>query len=118
MSSLCQRGTSLTATGKPFFLMVDVFDPHEPWSAPRHYIDMYDADYHGDRLIEPRYWASEYATEAEIDYMRKLYAAEVSLVDAAEHSAYYRFNVWQVVDVHFPAAPDARQRAGSRDRFA
>jgi arylsulfatase A-like enzyme len=65
----------------PVFLMVDTFDPHEPWNAPRHYIDLYDPDYVGDELFEPAYEPAGYATEAEIRHMRCLYAAEVTLVD-------------------------------------
>ena len=25
-----------------FFLMIDSFDPHEPWDPPRHYVKLYD----------------------------------------------------------------------------
>jgi arylsulfatase A-like enzyme len=67
--------------GRPVFLMVDTFDPHEPWNPPRHYIDMYDPGYAGDELFEPAYEPSGYATAAEIRHMRCLYAAEVTLVD-------------------------------------
>jgi len=66
---------------KPAFLLVDTFDPHEPWNPPRHYIDLYDPDYVGDELFEPAYEPAGYATEAEIRHMRCLYAAEVTLVD-------------------------------------
>ena len=69
------------ASRKPFFLLVDTFDPHEPWNPPRYYIDRYDADYRGDELFEPAYEPADYATEAEVQHMRCLYAAEVSLVD-------------------------------------
>jgi len=63
------------------FLMVDTFDPHEPWNPSHHYVDLYDADYVGDELFEPAYEPAGYATEAEIRHMRCLYAAEVTLVD-------------------------------------
>ncbi len=66
---------------QPFFLLVDTFDPHEPWNPPRYYIDMYDADYDGDELFEPAYEPADYATEREIKHMRCMYAGEVSLVD-------------------------------------
>jgi arylsulfatase A-like enzyme len=65
----------------PFFLMVDTFDPHEPWDPPRYYIDMYDPDYTGNELFEPAYEPADYATPDEIKHMRCLYAGEVSLVD-------------------------------------
>jgi arylsulfatase A-like enzyme len=66
---------------QPLFLLVDTFDPHEPWNPPRHYVDLYDPDYAGDELFEPAYEPAGYATEAEIRHMRCLYAAEVTLVD-------------------------------------
>jgi len=66
---------------QPFFLLVDTFDPHEPWNAPRHYLDLYDPDYVGDELYEPAYEPAGYASGAEIRHMRCLYAAEVTLVD-------------------------------------
>ena len=31
----------------PFFLYVDIFDPHEPWDPPAHYVDLYDPDGEG-----------------------------------------------------------------------
>jgi len=66
---------------EPFFLFVDTFDPHEPWDPPQYYLDRYDPDYMGDELLEPAYEPADYATPAEIEHMRKMYAAEVSLVD-------------------------------------
>ncbi len=66
---------------QPFFLMVDTFDPHEPWDPPRYYVDMYDPRYKGNELFEPAYEPAGYATPREIAHMRKLYAAEVTLVD-------------------------------------
>ncbi len=66
---------------QPFFLLVDTFDPHEPWNPPRYYIDMYDPDYEGDELFDPAHEVADYATEREIQHMRCMYAGEVSLVD-------------------------------------
>ncbi len=65
----------------PFFLWVDTFDPHEPWDPPRYYIDMYDSDYAGDELMEPAYEPAGYASQAEIEHMRKMYAAKLTMVD-------------------------------------
>jgi len=66
---------------RPFFLWVDTFDPHEPYDCPRYYIDLYDKGYKGDELIEPTYAPSDYATGAEIQHMRKMYAAKLTMVD-------------------------------------
>ena len=53
---------------QPFFLVVDTFDPHEPWDPPRYYIDRYDPDYEGDELFEPAYEPAGYATPREIKH--------------------------------------------------
>jgi arylsulfatase A-like enzyme len=65
-----------------FFLYLDLFDPHEPWDAPRKYIDWYDPDYSGKEFGYPdsRIW-QEYFTEEEMASYRLLYRAESSLVD-------------------------------------
>ena len=66
---------------EPFFLLIDSFDPHEPWDPPRHYVDLYDPGYHGREIITPRYGPSDYLTDAELKHMRALYAGEVTMVD-------------------------------------
>jgi len=66
---------------KRFFLMIDSFDPHEPWNPPRYYIDQYDPNYEGEELFEPAYAPSNYASEREIKHMRAMYAGEVTMVD-------------------------------------
>jgi arylsulfatase A-like enzyme len=65
-----------------FFLLVDVFDPHEPWDPPDEYVKLYaDPDYHGPFIIDPRYGSSEDLTGAQLEHMRARYAAEVTMVD-------------------------------------
>ena len=64
-----------------FFLCVDVFDPHEPWLAPRWYVERYDPGYKGQEVFSPAYRTAGFMTEAELRHMRALYAAEVTLVD-------------------------------------
>ena len=40
----------------PFYLMIDCFDPHEPWEAPEKYLELYaDPDYKGKTDIFPDY---------------------------------------------------------------
>ncbi len=65
-----------------FFLYVDTFDPHEPWDPPQSYVDMYDPGYTGEQVTYPVYGKCDYMTERELEHMRALYAAEVTLVDA------------------------------------
>ncbi|MFQ6048213.1 MAG: sulfatase [Phycisphaerae bacterium] len=64
-----------------FFLYVDTFDPHEPWDAPQHYVDLYDAGYRGESVIYPRYDFIDYLSPAELRHAHALYCAEVTLVD-------------------------------------
>ncbi len=65
-----------------FFLYIDTFDPHEPWDAPKKYVDLYDPDYEGEDIIYPRYdfWR-EFLTEEELNHIRALYMAEATMVD-------------------------------------
>lgn len=70
-----------TGDDRPFFLWVDTFDPHEPWDAPQHYVDLYDPGYQGDRIWYPAYEPADYATADEIRHMRCLYAAKLTMVD-------------------------------------
>jgi len=69
------------ARRRPFFLMVDSFDPHEPWDPPQEYVDRYDPGYEGEKIFYPRYSSSDLFTPRELQHMRALYAAEVTLVD-------------------------------------
>jgi len=64
-----------------FFLWIDTFDPHEPWDAPKWYVERYDPDYEGDEVIYPVYGKCDYLTESELKHIRALYAGEVTLVD-------------------------------------
>jgi arylsulfatase A-like enzyme len=68
---------------QPFFLLVDCFDPHEPWDPPRKYVDLYgDPDYSGREPTVPNYSDASWITEGELKRMRALYAAEVTMADA------------------------------------
>jgi arylsulfatase A-like enzyme len=66
----------------PFLLVVDEFDPHEPWNAPRGFLDLYfDAEsYRGRRVINTRTGPYEFQ-EGELEYARAQYAGEVTLCD-------------------------------------
>ena len=68
-----------------FLLWVESFDPHEPWEAPAHYVDLYDPGYEevASRkvFIDPRGIRRSDMTDAEFKHVRALYAAEVTMVD-------------------------------------
>jgi len=70
--------------GQPFFLLVDCFDPHEPWEAPEKYYEFYgDPDYRGRRIVHCRYGPAERFgyTPDEVEYVKAQYAGLVTLVD-------------------------------------
>jgi arylsulfatase A-like enzyme len=75
------------ARRRPFALVVDTFEPHEPWTPPRAYVDLYgDPDYHGPEPSKPYYaTVSRYIDPGEaatvLGRMRALYAAEVTMTD-------------------------------------
>jgi arylsulfatase A-like enzyme len=71
---------------EPFALVVDTFEPHEPWTPPRRYIDIYgDPDYRGPEPARPYYApVTRYLSGSElvlVDRMKALYAAEVTMTD-------------------------------------
>ena len=65
----------------PFFLVVDSFDPHEPWDPPEPYINMYSDPVGNREPTAPNYDTTDYLSEAELERMRGLYAAEVTMTD-------------------------------------
>jgi len=75
------------AQRQPFALVVDTYEPHEPWTPPRSYIDMYgDPDHRGPEPCMGRYsrvkdWLEPSRRRGVIGRMRDLYAAEVTMTD-------------------------------------
>ena len=63
--------------GQPFFLVVDCFDPHEPWDPPDRYVSRYD----GPEPSVPEYSDAGWIGERELERMRELYAGEVAMTD-------------------------------------
>ena len=63
--------------GQPFFLVVDCFDPHEPWDPPDRYVSGYD----GPEPTVPEYSDAGWIGERELERMRELYAGEVAMTD-------------------------------------
>ena len=66
---------------QPFFMVVDSYDVHEPWDPPKKYVDLYDDGYNGPEPYLPSYGSSDYLTGRQLERMRALYAAEVTMVD-------------------------------------
>jgi arylsulfatase A-like enzyme len=66
---------------QPFALTVDCFDPHEPWSPPRKYIDMYgDPGYRGPEIGVTRYGFSHFSEE-QLRRLHAVYAGETTMTD-------------------------------------
>jgi arylsulfatase A-like enzyme len=65
-------------------LVVDEFDPHEPFDAPEPWASRYDAGWHGDRLIWPPYARDADRaglTDSEARHLRAQYGAKLSMID-------------------------------------
>ena len=67
--------------GQPFLMVVDSYDPHEPWDPPEEYVALYDEGYDGPEPYLPVYGSRSYLTERELERMRALYAADTTLAD-------------------------------------
>ena len=69
-------------SNKPFCLAVDSFDPHEPWTPPRKYLNLYgDPDYRGQEIATVKYRPADYLSERLIQRLKVAYKAEVTMVD-------------------------------------
>jgi len=65
----------------PFFMWVDMFDPHEPFDPPQHYMDLYYPSYKGVVYQIPVYGPCGCYTKAELAAIRAAYLAEATMVD-------------------------------------
>jgi arylsulfatase A-like enzyme len=71
----------------PFFMVVDTYEPHEPWTPPKRFLDLYgDPDYHEREPAMPMYsrtdsWLSRSEQPKILRRLRDLYAAEVTMTD-------------------------------------
>ena len=81
------RALDEAASHQPFAMVVDTFEPHEPWTPPRKYIDMYgERGYRGPEPGMARYkrvdeWLRPSRRGPVLSRMRDLYAAEVTMTD-------------------------------------
>jgi arylsulfatase A-like enzyme len=69
-------------TGKRFFLLVDTWDPHEPWNPPNYYVKKYKPDYDG-RVVDPVYrsYADGGLTDDDLETAIACYCGELEMVD-------------------------------------
>jgi arylsulfatase A-like enzyme len=73
------------ANGGPFALVVDTYEPHEPWTPPPRFLDRYGS-WHGPEPSMPRYgrassWLHGSERHRVVGRMRDLYAAELTMTD-------------------------------------
>ncbi len=66
---------------KDFFLLLEVFDPHEPFDPPFPYNEMYNPGYEGQRFIWPTYGKSDLYSAEELQEIRAL----TSRLDGRHH---------------------------------
>ena len=67
---------------RPFFMLIDTWDPHEPWDPPLWYIRRYRPDYDG-RVIVPPYghMRDHNVSQEDLEIGHDCYKAEVTMVD-------------------------------------
>lgn len=65
-----------------FFLMVEAFDPHEPFDVPKEYMDMYENTQLDKEYFEIPEYAHVNVPDNAKDYIQKRYAALLSMSDA------------------------------------
>jgi len=74
--------TDAVRNGERFALVVDCFDPHEPWSPPKEYIDLYgDPEYEGPEVGTVDYGPAGYLSKGELRRAHADYAAAVTMTD-------------------------------------
>jgi arylsulfatase A-like enzyme len=81
------RALDAGARRRPFALIVDTYEPHEPWTPPPRYLDLYgDPRWRGPEPAMLRYgrvanWLGPGQRQRVIRRVRDLYAAEVTMTD-------------------------------------
>lgn len=64
-----------------FLLMVETFDPHEPFDIPDKYLDLYGDDYAGPQFDLPVYHKIDRETDEAMEHLRRRYKALVTMTD-------------------------------------
>lgn len=82
-----------------FFLLVDVWDPHEPWNPPEYYTKLYAPDYDG-RETETCYdnWKEAGLTEDDVRLSHATYSGEVTMVDRWVGRLFDKLDVLGIAD--------------------
>jgi arylsulfatase A-like enzyme len=74
--------TAARAPEERALLVVDEFDPHEPFDTPEPWATRYDPDWDGERLIWPPYSVGgNVLNEREGRHLRSQYGAKLSMID-------------------------------------
>jgi arylsulfatase A-like enzyme len=79
------RELDRAAANGPFAMVVDTYEPHEPWTPPARFLDRYGG-WKGPEPSMPRYghvssWLHGSARHSVVGRLRDLYAAEVTMTD-------------------------------------
>ena len=86
-------------SGEKFALVVDCFDPHEPWTPPKEYIDLYgDPGYDGPEVGTLDYGTAGYLSKDELRRAHADYAAAVTMTDRWIGSFLDRFDELGLAD--------------------
>ncbi len=64
-----------------FFLVLDSFDPHEPWDPPAHYRKLYDTKDNTVDFLSSLYGDADQVSSRVLKRFRANYAGEVTLID-------------------------------------
>lgn len=64
-----------------FLLMVETFDPHEPFDIPEKYLDMYNDTYDGPHFNLPKYHKIDEETDEAMAHLRNRYKALLTMTD-------------------------------------
>jgi len=66
---------------KRFFLYIDTFSPHEPWMPPARFLDLYESNWEGPRLVYGNPYQRDQLSLREHHHLRARYAACCTMVD-------------------------------------
>lgn len=66
---------------RPFFMVVDAYDPHEPWDPPEEYAGLYGDGYEGPETLTSPNSEAGWLEEKQIERMHALYSGEITMVD-------------------------------------